>query len=111
MSETISDQERDKELERLKELFTLENAIKYYKKFSEDNPYKCTWADGLEGELIQFAYKLGEEIVVERIHIDDLADAGDWDHVSYTHGTEMIFSEKDLKQLVLRNSLWRRGVK
>ena len=100
MSTTKSDQENEANIKRLKELFTLENASKYYKKYSEDNPYKCTWVDGMEGEEIQFIYKSGEELVIERIHIDDLEDAGDWDHIGYQHGTEMIFSVKDLKDLV-----------
>lgn len=109
MAETISD--REKELEQLKEIFTLENAINYYKKYSKEDPYSCTWVDGMEGEMIQFAYKSGEEIVVERIHIDDLEDAGDWDHVNYKHGTEMIFSKDDLVKLILKNHLWKKGVK
>lgn len=95
-----SDQEREANSKRLKELFTLENASKYYKKYSEDNSYTCTWVSGLEGELIQFAYNFGDEIVIERIHIDDLDDAGDWEHMGYQHGTEMIFSVKDLKDLI-----------
>ncbi len=48
----VDKRERNTKLNRLKEIFTLENAIKYYKKFSEDNPYTCTWVDGLEGNFI-----------------------------------------------------------
>ena len=92
-------QEEKLEVNPIKETFTLENAIKYYKYFSENSPCKCSWVSGLEGELIQFIYKSGDEIVIERIHIDDLADAGDWDHIGYQHGTEMIFSLSDLKDL------------
>ncbi len=92
-------QEEKLEVNPIKETFTLENAIKYYKKFSDNNPYRCSWVSGLEGELIQFIYKSGNELVVERIHIDDLADAGDWDRIGYQHGTEMMFSLNDLKGL------------
>ena len=92
-------QEEKLEVNPIKEIFTLENATNFYKKFSDNNPYKCSWVSGLEGELIQFIYKSGDEIVIERIHIDDLADAGDWDHIGYQHGTEMIFSLSDLKDL------------
>lgn len=91
------DQEEIKENHALKELFTLENATNYYKKYSDDNPYKCSWV--FEGELLQFAYKSGGELIVERLHIDDLEDAGDWEHIGYQHGTEMIFSLSDLKDL------------
>ena len=100
MSENnLIDQEGKVEINPIKEDFTLENAIKFYKKFSEDNPYKCTWVQGFEGELMQFIYKSGDELVVERLHIDDLEDAGDWDHIGYQHGTEMMFSLSDLKDL------------
>ena len=92
-------QEEKLEVNPIKEIFTLENATNFYKKFSDNNPYKCSWVSGLEGELIQFIYKSGDELVVERIHIDDLADAGDWDHIGYQHGTETIFSLSDLKDL------------
>jgi hypothetical protein len=83
----------------IQKIFTLENAIKLYKKFSKNDPYKCTWVQGFENELLQFVYKSGDELVVERLHIDDLEDAGDWDHVGYQHGTEMMFSLNDLKDL------------
>jgi hypothetical protein len=92
-------QESKVEVNPIKEIFTLENAIKFYKKFSEENPYKCSWVQGFENELIQFAYKSGGELVVERIHIDDLEDAKDWSGVGYQHGTEMMFSLNDLKDL------------
>jgi len=87
------------EINPIKKLFTLEKAIKFYKKYSDNAPYKCTWVQGLEGELIQFAYKSGDELVVERIHVDDLEDARSWDSIGYQHGTEMIFSPSDLKDL------------
>jgi len=90
-------QEERVEINPIKKLFTLENAIKFYKKFSDENPFKCNWV--LERELIQFAYKSGDELVVERIHVDDLEDAGSWDSIGYQHGTEMIFSPSDLKDL------------
>ena len=93
------DREGEVGVNPIKEIFTLENAIKFYKKFSDNNPYKCSWVSSFEGELIQFIYKSGDELVVERIHVDDLEDAGDWDHVGYQHGTEMIFSLSDLKDL------------
>jgi hypothetical protein len=100
MSENnLIDQEGEMKVNSIKEIFTLENAIKFYKKFSDDNPYKCSWVSGLEGELIQFVYKSGDELVVERIHVDDLEDAKDWDHIGYQEGTEMIFSLGDLKDL------------
>lgn len=99
MSENIG-QIGDVKTNPIKETFTLENATNFYKKFSESNPYKCTWVQGFEGELIQFVYKSGDELVVERFHVDDLEDAGDWDHVGYQHGTEMMFSLSDLKDLV-----------
>jgi hypothetical protein len=95
----VSGQEGEVEINPIKEIFTLENAIKFYKKFSDNNPYKCSWVSGLEGELIQFIYKSGNALVVERIHVDDLEDAKDWDHIGYQHGTEMIFSMGDLKDL------------
>jgi len=100
MSENnIIDQEEKGKINPLDAIFTLENAMKFYKKFSENNQYKCSWVPGMEGELIQYAYKSGDELVVERIHVDDLKDAGDWDHVGYQHGTEMLFSLADLKYL------------
>ena len=100
MSENnIIDQEEKGKINPLDAIFTLENAMKFYKKFSENNQYKCSWVQGMEGELIQYAYKSGDELVVERIHVDDLEDAGDWDHVGYQHGTEMLFSLADLKDL------------
>ena len=99
MSENNLIGQREKlEVNPIKEIFTLENAIKFYKKFSDDKPYKCSWL--FEGELIQFIYKYGDEVVVERIHVDDLEDAGGWDHIGYQHGTEMMFSLNDLKDLV-----------
>ena len=103
MAEVETDQDRELKIKRLKELFTLENASKHYKRYSEANPYKCTWVDGLEGEQIQFAYKLEDEIVIERIHSDDLEDAGDWEHLGFQHGTEIIFSVKYLEMLLLHN--------
>lgn len=106
MSEIELDQEREMELKRLKQIFTLEKAIKHYKKFSDENPYKCTWAEGLKGEMIQFAYKSGEEIIIERIHIDDFADAGEWEQLNHEHGSEMIFSVKDLEKLIIQNNFW-----
>lgn len=93
------DQEGEVEVNPLSKIFTLENAIKFYKKFSDDNPYKCSWVSGLEGELIQFAYKSGNELVVERLHVDDLEDAKNWSGIGCQHGTEMIFSLGDLKDL------------
>ena len=100
MSENnIIDQEEKGKINPLDAIFTLENAMKFYKKFSDDRPFKCSWVQGMEGELIQYAYKSGGELIVERIHIDDLEDAGDWDHVGYQHGTEMLFSLADLKDL------------
>jgi len=100
MSENnIIDQEEKGKINPLDSIFTLENAMKFYKKFSENKQYKCSWVPGMEGELIQYAYKSGDELVVERIHLDDLEDAGDWDHVGYQHGTEMLFSLADLKDL------------
>lgn len=111
MSEMDLDLEREKEIERLKEIFTLENAIKYYKRFSDENPYKCKWVDDLEGEMIQFAYKSGKEIVIERIHFDDIADAGEWEHIkNHEHGSEMIFSPNDLANLLIQDRIWCRGV-
>jgi len=95
----FTDQEEIVGINPIKHIFTLENAIKFYKKFSDDNPYKCSWVEGLEGELIQFVYKSGDELVVERIHIDDLEDAKDWNGLGYQHGTEMMFSSSDLKDL------------
>ncbi len=92
-------QEEKLEVNPIKEIFTLENAIKFYKKFSKNDPYKCTWVQGFENELLQFVYKSGNELVVERLHIDDLEDAGGWDRVGYQHGTEMMFSLSDLKDL------------
>ena len=91
--------EEEVEINPIKEIFTLENAIKFYKKFSDDNPYKCSWVSGLEGELIQFIYKSGNELVVERLHVDDLEDAKNWSGIGCQHGTEMIFSLSDLKDL------------
>jgi len=93
------DQEEEVKVNPIKEIFTLENAIKLYKKFSADDPFKCSWVSGLEGEMIQFAYKSGNELIVERIHIDDLEDAKDWSGIGCQHGTEMIFSLTDLKDL------------
>ena len=93
------DQEGEVEVNPINKIFTLENATNFYKKFSKNDPYKCTWVQGFENELIQFIYKSGDELVVERIHIDDLEDAKDWDHVGYQHGTEMMFSLSDLKNL------------
>ena len=100
MSENnIIDQEEKGKINPMDSIFTLENAMKFYKKFSENNQYKCSWVQGMEGELIQYAYKSGDELVVERIHVDELEDAGDWDNVGYQRGTEMVFSLDDLKDL------------
>lgn len=93
------DQESEDKMKQIKEIFTLENATEYYKQYSDNNRYKCSWVSGMEGELIQFTYKSGNELVVERLHIDDLEDAGDWENLNYKYGTEMMFSLKDLVKL------------
>ena len=94
----LIDHDQEK-MKRIKEVFSLKNATEYYKHYSDNNRYKCSWVSGMEGELIQFIYKSGDDLVIERIHIDDLEDAGYWGNLKYNHGTEMIFSLKDLVNL------------
>lgn len=98
--------EREKELERIKSIFTLDNMK--YKFLPEDIPesnYYCDWTEGFEGEEIKLIYRdclTGKpedfQIVVLRVHIDALQGT-DWLVLDYNCVEEIIFTPEEIASM------------